>query len=147
MRRTNKKKSRKGHCSVERAGFTLIEILFVMAILSIVSLAVYSSFDSGIKIWQRLNKDAPAEDLNIFLEKISDDLRNSFKFTGIEFVGRDKSISFATLVLTELGQRDRGLIVGEVGYGFDEERETLNRWYADYSRVYQDYFRTLTPPC
>lgn len=106
--------------------------------LSVVALAIYSTFNSGIKIWQRLIQGMPAEDLNIFFEKISNDLRNSFGFSGIEFVGEQNSISFATLVLTEMGQKERALSIGEVGYCFDAQTETLSRWQANYSQVYQN---------
>ena len=135
MCRTNKRK--------QTSGFTLIETVLVAAMLSVVALAIYSTFNSGIKIWQRLTKGASAEELNIFLEKISGDLRNSFKFTEIKFVGRGNSISFASLVLTEMGQKEKDLVVGEVGYCFDAQAETINKWQANYSQVYQN---KSTPP-
>lgn len=123
-----------------KTGFTLIEILIVMAILSVVALAVFSTFNSGIKIWQRLTKSAIAGDLDIFLEKISYDLRNSFKSSEIKFVGRSNNVDFATLALTEAGKKDRGLAVGGVGYYFDTETGVINRRQADYSQVYQNKY-------
>ena len=47
--------------------FTLVELLIVTAMLAVISLAIYSTFSSGLKIWQRVSKPIPEEDLGIFL--------------------------------------------------------------------------------
>ena len=78
---------------IKPAGFTLIETLLVVAISSVIALTIYSTFNSGLKIWQRLTKKEQASDLNIFFEKISYDLRNSFKFSDIKFVGEQTIIT------------------------------------------------------
>ena len=123
---------------IKPAGFTLIETLLVVAISSVVALAIYSTFNSGLKIWQRLTKKEQVSDLNIFFEKISYDLRNSFKFSGIEFVGKQDSIGFASLVMAQIGQQQRALGVGQAGYCFDAQTESLNRWQLNYSELYQN---------
>ena len=123
---------------VKPAGFTLIETLLVVAISSVIALAIYSTFNSGLKIWQRLTKKEQASDLNIFFEKISYDLRNSFKFSGIKFVGKQDSIGFASLVMTQIGQQQMALGVGQAGWCFDAQTESLNRWQLNYSELYQD---------
>jgi prepilin-type N-terminal cleavage/methylation domain-containing protein len=119
-------------------GFTLIETLIVAAMLSVVALALYSTFSSGIKIWQKLTQKVLADDVNIFFEKISDDLRNSFRFSGISFVGREDSLNFATLVKTDFGQREKVFTVGKVDYTFDAQTKSLNRQQVSYSQLYQN---------
>ena len=123
---------------IKPAGFTLIETLLVVAISSVVALAIYSTFNSGLKIWQRLTKKEQASDLNIFFEKIAYDLRNSFKFSDIKFVGKQDSIGFASLVMTQIGQQQMALGVGQAGYCFDAQTESLNRWQLNYSELYQN---------
>jgi prepilin-type N-terminal cleavage/methylation domain-containing protein len=114
-------------------GLTLIELVMVIAMTSIISLALYSTFSSGIKIWQKVNTVIPNEDLSIFFDKFTTDLRNSLKFTGIKFSGTDTNVGFATLV-NSLTMNMR--TVGEVIYRYDSNKETLVRSLRDFSQVY-----------
>lgn len=116
-------------------GFTLVEMLIVAAMLSVVSLAVYAVFNSGTKIWDRVNTQAPEEDLNIFFDKFTTDLKNSFKFTGIDFLGREDEFEFSTLVSS---QRLNKKTVGQVVYSYDPMKKTLNREQRDFSQVYNE---------
>jgi len=116
-------------------GFTLVELLLVLAMLAIVSLAVYATFNSGIKIWQRINTEIPEEDLDIFFYKFSSDLRNSFKFTGIDFLGEKDKVAFSTLVDS---QRLKKRTIGQVIYSYDFLAEILNREERDFSQIYSD---------
>ena len=52
-----------------RSGFTLIELLIVAAMLGVVSLAIYSTFNNGLKLWQKVNKPVAGEDADIFFEQ------------------------------------------------------------------------------
>lgn len=119
-------------------GFTLIETIIATAIFSIIALAVYSTFSQGVKLWQRLTQQTPASELNMVFEKMSFDLRNSFEFTGINFVGGEDNIAFATLVLTANEDKQKALSLGEVGYFFDAQTGSLNRQQRNYSQVYQN---------
>lgn len=118
-----------------RSGFTLIEILIVVSIVAIVSLAIYSTFGNGIKIWQRLNEEVAEEDVNIFLDKFAADLRNSFKFTGIDFSGGKQKLEFATLIdSARLHTRS----VGKAVYFYDDRAQALNIAETDFSEVYEE---------
>lgn len=116
-------------------GLTLIELLIVTAILSLVSLTIYSTFNSGIKIWQRVNRKISEEDLGIFFDKFASDLRNSFKFTGLNFSGRDDIIEFPTLV-NSLTLHKR--TVGKVIYFYDSGTKILSRKQKDFAQIYND---------
>lgn len=113
--------------------FTLIELIIVTAMLSIISLALYSTFSNGIKIWQKINQDIPAEDVNIFFEKFTSDLRNSLKIAGISFVGGEDEIEFATLVNSKKLQKTT---IGEIKYKFNSGEGEIIRQKMDYSDVY-----------
>ena len=114
-------------------GFTLIELLIVTALLAVISLAIYATFNSGVKIWQRVNKQIPEEDLDIFLEKFALDLRNSFKFNGFNFLGEEKRFEFPTLVNSP-GMNKK--TVGKVIYLYDSESNIIKRNLLDFSQIY-----------
>lgn len=112
--------------------FTLIEMLIVTAMLSIVSLAVYATFNNGIKIWQKINQEIPAEDMDIFFEKFTSDLKNSLKISSIDFYGQEDRFELPTLV----NSRKLGITVGRVRYRFDYAKGEITRQKMDYSDIY-----------
>lgn len=118
-----------------KSAFTLIEMLIVTAIISIISLAIFSTFDNGIKIWQRVNNPLPGEDMAIFLNKFSRDLRKTFKFEGVEFIGEKDRIEFASLVTSRNLQITT---VGKIVYSYNTLNETLDRIERDFSQIYGD---------
>jgi prepilin-type N-terminal cleavage/methylation domain-containing protein len=116
-------------------GFTFIEMLIVTMMLALVSLAIYATFSNGIKIWHKVNLPTPEEDVNIFFDKFSSDLRNCFKFTGIYFSGTKDALEFATLVSSPQLQIRT---VGKVIYSYTMEDSLLAREARDYSQMYTD---------
>ncbi len=118
--------------NTERA-FTLIELLIVSVMIPIIAFAIFSSFNNGIKIWQRINKEVPGEDLNIFFDKFSMDLRNSFEFSGIKFSGKNNEVGFASIVNS---QRMDKITIGEVIYSYDDKNFLLAREQKDFSHIY-----------
>lgn len=118
-----------------KIAFTLVELLLVSAMLGIISLAIFATFNSGIKIWQRLNTTLPEEDLDIFFDKFGTDLRNSFGFKYMNFIGTADKIEFATLVnSSRLNKRTVGLVT----YSYDPMTEVLDREEKDFSQIYND---------
>lgn len=117
----------------KKAAFTLIEMLVVMAIMSIVSLTVYATLNSGVKIWQRVNQAVPAEDVDIFFEKFTSDLRNGLKYTSIPFSGEEDEFELATMVNS---RRLEKTTVGKVRYRFDQAKGEIVRRRIDYSAIY-----------
>ncbi len=116
-------------------GFTLIELLIVSVMIPIVAFAIYASFNNGVKIWQRINKEIPGEDLNIFFDKFALDLRNSFKFSGIKFSGKKNAVGFASIINS---QRMQKVTVGEVIYSYDSKNSVLTREQKDFSNIYSN---------
>ncbi len=116
-----------------KSAFTLIEMLIVTAIISVISLAIFSTFNNGIKIWQRVNNPLPGEDTAIFLNKFSRDLRRTFNFEGIEFIGEKDRVEFASLVTSRNLQITT---VGKIVYSYNTSNETLDRIEKDFSQIY-----------
>jgi len=117
-----------------KEGFTLVELLIVTALLAVLSLAIYATFNNGIKIWQKINEQVVEEDLDIFFEEFTLDLRNTFKFKGLNFSGGEKQLEFATLVDSPRMHKNT---VGKVIYIYDPESKIISKSSLDYSQIYE----------
>src|SRR4030042_1658061 len=127
------------HCALKgRRGFTFVEIMIVTTLIGVVSLAIYSSLSQGIKIWQRVNSVVADEDINIFFEKLGRDLRNSFEYNKIKFIGERDRLTFATLVASNSTQPGLNFNAGEVSYFFDKNSQSLMRVQNNISQIYEE---------
>ena len=124
---------------LHKTAFTFIEMLFVTALLSIVGVSLYSALSNGVRIWQRITQESAAENINIFFEKLSFDLRNSFSFSFVEFEGDENEIIFPAIVQSvERSKIVQG--IGRISYSFDREQKTLNKKQSNFSQIYQNKF-------
>ena len=117
-------------------GFTLIELILVTAMLGVIGLALFGTFANGIHIWEKVTQESVAEDISLFFEKISYDLRNSFKMTGMKFRGGKNKVSFPANIKMR-GDESIKNSIGQVTYYFDRRKHILNRREATYSEVYR----------
>jgi prepilin-type N-terminal cleavage/methylation domain-containing protein len=114
-------------------GMTLIELLVVTSIVIVILFAAYAFLNSGIKIWQRVNRSIPEEDVNIFFEKFTHDVRNMVKFSNIPFVGTADHCEWATLVVSS---NLRKTSIGKLVYSFDPQDKIIKRMQSDYSQIF-----------
>lgn len=126
-----------------KRGFTFVELVIVTAIISVISLAIYTTFNNGVKIWQRMNAEILEQDLGIFFEKFSSDLRNSFEFAGLSFSGKEDNIEFPTLVDSLVLGNDS---LGQVIYSYDYAGGVVRRRERDFSQIYNNEKGTITEP-
>jgi len=134
----------KGKKVLAPAGYMLIELLFVITLVSIVGLGIYSMFDSGIRVVERVTSTVREEDLNIFFEKFSRDLQNSFPYIGIPFEGVKDKLAFATTIQTvpELGFNQG---IGRVRYFYDRSERAIHRAQEHMSQVFEEEESKSTP--
>ena len=119
---------------IDYKGFTLTEMLLVSAMLAVISLAVYATFDNGVKIWKKANAGIPEEDLCIFFERFTSDLRNGFVFEDIGFSGSETAVEFASLVKNT---GSSALTIGRVAYFYEPASGLLIRRESDFSDIYE----------
>ncbi len=136
----------KGHLCMDkpifkRYGFTLIEILIVVSLFSLISIAIYSSVVSGLNVWNRIRTKIIEEDIALFFDKISLDLHNSYFYSKIKPEGSRHSISFPCRVWvpadSKLGLPSGHYLrqLGKVEYFFDKEKHLLIKKIANYSQA------------
>src|SRR3989338_5906713 len=120
---------------LSKKGFTFIELVLVMVILGVVGLAVYGTFANGLNIWKRITQQSQPEDINVFFEKITFDLRNSFKLAGIRFRGDKSRVTFPTRTKFINDEQVKESI-GQVTYAFNGRTKTIDQNAASYSDVF-----------
>jgi prepilin-type N-terminal cleavage/methylation domain-containing protein len=118
-----------------RRAFTMIELMVVTVILAVISFAIYSLLSNGLKIWKRVNQPIFEEDIDIFLEKYTHDLRNCAKFSGIKFIGAPDRLEFATIVKSTTLQLNT---IGQILYVYNQQEQQLDRIQRDYSQIYSN---------
>jgi hypothetical protein len=124
---------------MRRRAFTFIEIMLTVAAFAALSTAVFTCLASGLRLWERGKALAVDEDVTIFFDRFSSDLRNAFSFSTIDFHGEESRLHFPTLVWTPADRvsvrADEGMVdqIGAVEYSFDPGRGVLVRRQADYA--------------
>ncbi len=116
-------------------GMTFVELLIVTALLAVIALTLYSVFASGVKIWEIVNTSISEEEVNIFFSKLSQDLKNSFRFKGTDFLGKEESVAFSSIVKS---QRMGIATVGQVIYAYKPSGEEIVREERDFSHIYDE---------
>ena len=113
-------------------GFTLIELLIAASIAAVLGLAIVATFAAGFKTYSKLKDNSLAQaDVLLSFGKIEKDLRNTFHFSGINFTGDTRSISFA-------GYIDRNFSIGRISYLFNTNGGSLIKTKQPYSYALLD---------
>jgi prepilin-type N-terminal cleavage/methylation domain-containing protein len=121
----------------KRNGFTLIEMLLVAMLFPVVSLAIYSNFSAGARVWIKLSKQAPEEDIALFFRKASIDFENAFKYASISFEGDDERVAFASAIKTDI-VLGGDLGIGEVAYYYNEDKKAIFKEEKNVSQLHTD---------
>ncbi|MDP8213351.1 MAG: type II secretion system protein [Candidatus Zapsychrus exili] len=130
----------------KKNAMTFIEVLIVISLFSVLSIALYNALANGLRVWDRSNYALIEEDIVIFFDKINSDLRNTFYYSKISFEGTDNKFSFPTIVYTPADprstQKKEGYVnqIGKVEYYFDSLDGGIYKREANYSKAESDKF-------
>ena len=117
---------------------TLIEITIVVGLITIISVALYNGLSNGLRVWKYSQQLRTEEDIALFFEKISHDLRNSLLYSQMPFKSDFYSFSFPAIVRaivdSKSGQEATDTI-GMVEYSFDVGKKCIVRKQADYGQA------------
>ncbi len=84
-------------------GFTLVELIIAVTITVTLGAAIYTCFAQGVRLWTRASRDRGEWKVDLWVEKMTTDLRNAVRDPQWSFKGTSKELSFATLVPGEYG--------------------------------------------
>lgn len=96
--------------TVDKVGFTLIEVLIAASIFSIIVLGLYSAFRTGIAAYNKMDSAfAVYQSARVVLSRISLELRNSFSYSGNDsgFNGLAQNLEFTSVI--DLFKKDKFL--------------------------------------
>jgi len=127
-----------------RKGFTFIELLVSMAVVSLVGLAVYSVFVNGIGAWRRGTIDRTyLRSIRIDSERMVRDLKNTFSFSNIAFEGTEDFVRFPALILVTSDSDQEEKIenhyeVGRITYFYDQGEKSLCKEKKTYPEIFEE---------
>lgn len=114
-------------------GFTIIELLLAAAILSMVALAILSTFGAGLRAFDRVQSFGGLHaDVLLFLEGFERDVRNAFEFSPIKFKGDSQAMSFASVGTNLDEEGGEFIVLAKKSYYFDDSQKALVGEEKDY---------------
>ncbi len=75
----------------------MVEMIVALTITASLGLAVYTTFAQGLRLWSRAAKGRSEWRISLFLDKLTNELRNEFADPKWDFQGDPTSLSFATV--------------------------------------------------
>ena len=111
-----------------------MEVLISGAIISLVAIAVSSVFASGINVWQKGTQSRRGQrNIRLFSEKLTQELRSTFKFPNITLEGTEDSLAFAALIENNANEENPHDQVGRISYFLNDQNVFCRReqTYAD----------------
>lgn len=117
---------------VRRSGLTVIELLVSISILTAVLGAVLMTLYSGILVWERASGyDVKRMETMLALESLEKEVRSTFPFHAIGFMGRPTGVTFAGM-LNEATAEGISRRFCEIEYTFDSSAHILRRQVKAY---------------
>ncbi|MBF0523199.1 MAG: hypothetical protein HQL24_09110 [Candidatus Omnitrophica bacterium] len=128
-----------------RQALTFVEMLIVVCLVSMISIAIYRCFANGLAVWQRSNASIIEEDIVIFFDKIADDLRNAYQDSVMNAEGTTQKFTFPTIVRTLADDKSPSSgeyisQMGKVQYAFEVFEGRLYRRQANYGQAFDKKF-------
>lgn len=115
-------------------GFTLIELLLAASIMSMIALAVLSTFGAGLRAFERVQSFGGFRaDVLLFLEGFERDARNVFAFSPIKFQGDSQGMSFAAVGTKFDEDGNAFTVIEERSYVFDSSQKALVEKEEDFA--------------
>jgi prepilin-type N-terminal cleavage/methylation domain-containing protein len=120
----------------DRRGFSLLELMVVVAILGLVAGVVVASFSGGLRVWESARVLTHVEQEVYFgVENVRRDIANTFAFHDIKFAGSEREVSFPAVFEVPGEDGEPELRIGTVKYQYSGDDRTLMRLAWPYPGV------------
>ena len=107
-------------------GFTLLELLIAVTIFSIVAVAIYSSFNVGIRAWRKAeNSYKVRQEARHALNTIGRELRSAINSTAMSFEGSSNYVSFCRTMKISNPQGGYSEGIFKITYTFEAEDKAV----------------------
>ena len=107
--------------------FSLVELLIALSIFAVVSIAIYSTFSSGMSVLRRVrNIDLVQQNMLLKGERFGKELRQAVTLRKIVFAGAKDRCSFGAVIND---------MPGRLTYLFDDSSQALLRYFEDLSAI------------
>lgn len=122
-------------------GFTLTEVLLIASMFAVISLSVFNAFSNGFKLWAKGEQVLVDGNVNIFLDKMAEDVRGVVKISGIPFKGEGTEVSFPAIILAPTDIHSSRALelsgdqMGAIRYSFDPMEKKVYRSQATYGQA------------
>ncbi len=113
-------------------GFTLVEMLVSLVILSFLAAIIETTFFQGVKLWQRGMREYPERKTDIFFEKVLTELRGSIVYQNPPLQGASNFVEFYTL---EPDLKRNVKTPTRIRYFFDPPSDTILREREKYEEI------------
>lgn len=125
--------------TMKSRGMTLVEILIVVSILGMLSLALFNALSVGLRVWKKAQEVHAEEDIVILFDKLTADLHNVYLYSKIHFEGGFHSFAFPALVRVQVEDQNKEPAwdeqMGKIEYSYDGSRHAILRRQADYGQA------------
>ncbi len=107
-----------------RAGFTLVELLVTLSLMTVIFGVLFSMMSGGLQVWQRLQCGVRQEhEIYFALDQVRRGLHAAHPFEFILFKGSNERLEFPALIEAgDTEEEDRIPEPGRVSYYFDRSR-------------------------
>lgn len=123
-------------------GFTFVELMLAISIFTIVAVAIYSTFGTGVSAWKKASKAQNLyQDIRLALDRMTYDLENAVSYSKktdfSNFLGEKNKISFYSL--TEVFQKiPAHPELRKITYSLDEPAHILERLEQTFPESWQN---------
>jgi prepilin-type N-terminal cleavage/methylation domain-containing protein len=119
-----------------RRGFTLVELLVTVTLVSFVGATVVAAVSGCLRVWERINAQGRQEEwVRVAFDQLRRDLRSARTFRPVPFEGAYDAVSFPTVVTADLRDGSTVDTIGRTGYYFNSFQGTLCRSQQPYQLV------------
>ena len=118
-----------------RQGLTFIEMLLATTMVMVIAVALYGMLSNGIRVWELVNQETPQIDMNLFFQRLETELKNCIQFRGMEFKGRESSLTFPALIKKGNQVNEFKEAIALVRYFHNPESNTADRQCTDFRQL------------